>query len=737
MKNNTSLVSSGISRDDKVKLNDEYKALLKISKPLLKKGDTGRIRKAYELLLKYQSNKYLNNEQPTILFSIGVARISVQEIGLGTSTIICALLFIPVIEGQITIAQITDEFGLVEAEILDGLLKFQTVTNSKVILQADNFRKYLFSLAKDVRVILISLAIQMYKLRNTSLFEKEITLITCEEAKQIYIPLAHRLGFYNIKTELEDLILKYSQPDIYHSIFQKLSDTQEVRKEYVETFLLPLRNELDKRKVRYEIKWRTKSVYSIWSKMKKQNVEFEEVYDIFAIRIILTTNMENEKMECWKVYSVVTDIYPPNPSRLRDWISIPKSNGYESLHTTVMGPQGKWVEIQIRTQRMNDLAERGLAAHWKYKGIKETGDFDRQWLNNLRELLENSELNVVDFINYFSMDMASNEVFVFTPGGDLKKLPKGATALDFAFEIHTDVGAKCIGAKVNHKAVPLRYQLQNGDQVEILTSKNQKPAHDWLNIVVTTKARARIKKLIDEEKFKLAEAGKEIIHRKLKNWKLNVDESITKLLAHYKLKTSTELYYRIYDESIAVSEIKTILTIPEKQEITPLLPEQKHIEYSNNEDTNADYIHLGENIKNVNYSLAKCCSPIFGDDVFGFVRVGKGISIHRKNCPNALRMIEKYNYRIMKITWGTRPEKSAFQAIIKITGLDELGMINNISTVISQELKLNMRSFTLSSKKGVFEGIIKVFVNGQTQLQILLRKLIEVKGVTKAIRLES
>jgi GTP pyrophosphokinase len=733
------MITRSFTTNDNKLIYAEYKALLSASKPVLKAGDTKEIGKAFRILSDTLKNSCFDNGKPYILYPINVAKIVASEIGLRTSSVVCSLLFIPVAQKQLSVNEIMTDYGKTEAEILERITRYQSITVNEIEVQAENFRKLLLALAKDVRVILILLAIQLYKLRNISEFTEEDPVKFSLVTTYLYVPLAHRLGLYNHKTELEDLSMKYTHPQEYKSIIQKLEETQSQREIFIENFLVPVRYSLDKRGLRYEIRWRTKSVHSIWRKMVKQNIGFDEVYDIFAIRIIIDSSLENEKIDCWRVYSLVTDVYSPNPNRLRDWISIPKSSGYESLHTTVMGPEGKWVEIQIRTQRMDIIAELGLAAHWKYKGKNEQVDFDEQWLKNLKELLENADLNAVDFIDYFSLDLAHKEIFVFTPEGELKKLPKGATALDFAFEIHSDVGAKCVGAKVNHKVVPLRHQLQNGDQVEIITAKNQKPAQDWLSFVVTAKAKSKIKKLINEEKFKQAEAGKEIVHRKLNHWKLNIDESINRLLTHYKLKTSTELYFQVFEKKIDLPGIKSILTvskISEKRKDTQLPKQTDAGKLIDNEPVAGDYIMLEQNIKNVKYTFAKCCSPIFGDDVFGFIRIGKGISIHRRNCPNALRMTKKFEYRLINIKWGNSPEQSSFQAVIRITGNDELGIVNNISNVISNELKMNMRSFAVGSKKGMFEGTIKVFVTGHNQLQLILRRLSEVKGVTKAIRLE-
>ena len=725
--------------EDNDLIMSEFRSLHDILKTQQSDEEIEKLQKAFNVLIETNRDLYLENGKPYILFPLGVAKIIASEIGLRFQSVICSLLFIPVHENKISIADVASGFGRAESEIIEGILKCQSLSLNKITIQPDNFRKLLLTMAKDVRVILISLAIQLYKLRNITDFIEDDPVVFSQQTVHLYIPIAHRLGLYNLKTEMEDLSMKHTNPEEYELINKRLTDTQKQRQIYIENFLVPVRKVLGKRKLSYEIKWRTKSVYSIWSKIKKQNVSFDEVYDIFAIRIIIDSAVENEKIDCWRVYSMVTDIYPPNPNRLRDWISFPKSNGYKSLHTTVMGPQGKWVEIQIRTQRMNEIAERGLAAHWKYKGGSEQIDFDQQWLKNLKELLENSKLNATDFFDYFSLDMVSNEVFVFTPEGDLKKLPKGATALDFAFEVHSAIGAKCIGARVNNKVVPLRHVLQNGDQVMISTSKNQKAAQDWLGFVVTAKARSKIKKLLDEEKYRQAEEGKEIVLRKLNHWKLFSDDNISRLIAYYKLKNATELYSQVFDKKIDVLSLKSVLleNKPEKQEEFNAIPETA---IAGNQEAGMigdDHILIGQGIKNIKYTFAKCCSPIFGDNVIGFVRVGQGISIHRRKCPNALRMVKKYDYRVLQIGWGEPAVSSSFQAVIKITGNDELGIVNSISNVVSKELKLNMRSFTISSKKGTFEGIIKVYVNGQNQLHLLLRKLTEVNGVSKAVRVES
>lgn len=717
-----------------------YRALLRACKPFLKKGDKRLIRLAFDIALEAHKDMRRKSGEPYIYHPLEVARIAVEEIGLGTTSIICALLHDVVEDTDITLEEVEKEFGNVVARIIDGLTKISGLyaksTNSSD--QAENFRKMLLTLADDVRVILIKLADRLHNMRTLDSMPKEKQLKIASETTYLFAPLAHRLGLYAVKSELEDLALKYTESEAYRDIARKLRETRSKRDRFVRDFVEPLKAEIEKTGLQFEIKGRPKSINSIWNKMKKQGIDFEEVYDLFAVRIILESELEHEKPDCWRVYSIVTDIYQPNPNRLRDWISTPKANGYESLHTTVMGPGGRWVEVQIRTRRMDEIAEKGFAAHWKYKD--QTGDnaFD-EWLTRIREVLENAEPNALEFIDDFKLQLYAKDLFVFTPKGDLIKLQAGATALDFAFEIHTDIGIKCIGAKVNHKIVPLSYQLQNGDQVEILTSNIQKPKSDWLNFVTTAKAKNKIKSVIKELKRENADLGKEILQRKFKQWKVAFNEdTLTQLASQLKIQSILDLYYLVTTEKIDLAHIKSTLLKPEKKTTRFNRIDEKNFEdvVRSNNAKNDDLLIIDDKLNKIDYTLANCCNPISGDDIFGFVTVSEGIKIHRVNCPNAVQLLSKYGYRVVKAKW-TKAAEVSFLAGIRITGLDDIGIISGISTVISGDLKVNMRSISVVSNDGMFEGDIMVYVNDTQHLDTLIRKLKEVKGVLKVSRFDS
>jgi len=558
------------------------------------------------------------------------------------------------------------------------------------------------------------------------------------ESLSIYAPLAHRLGLYQIKSELENLSLKYLKPDVYRHIIKKLEQSTSKREKYIKKFVEPLEKELKQEGFSFEIKGRPKSVYSIWQKMEKQQIPFEQVYDIFAIRIIINSAPKREKTDCWKAYSVVTDLYQPNPQRLRDWISVPKSNGYESLHITVVGPDKKWVEVQIRTRRMDEVAEKGFAAHWRYKGIKSDKGVDT-WMNKIRGLLEADRENAVELIDSFKLNLYTSEVFAFTPTGELRKLPKGATVLDFAYDIHTDVGYHCIGAKVNQKNVSIRQEIKNGDHIEIITSKNQKPKTDWLNFIFTSKARAKVKQAIREDLNKQAEEGKERFKRRLKNWKVSYSEElVTKLVTYLKEEGSADFFHKIAIEAIDLTELKDLITKP-----TSALYVEKPITHDETKHKKEkalpekeDFLIIDEKIKNLDYKLAKCCNPIYGDDVFGFVTVSDGIKIHRTDCPNARELLTRYNYRVLKAKWRKSKQVASFQTTIKVSGIDELGMLNKISNVISNDLKVHMRSISIDTHDGLFEGNIKLYVESTKHLDAIMSKIKKNKGVLKVLRID-
>ncbi len=714
-----------------------YKALLRALRPSLGKGDKKTIRLAFDMSLEAHKDMRRKTGEPYILHPLSVAQICAEEMGLGPLAIVCALLHDTVEDTHLTLDDIRNSFGEKAAMIVDGLTKISGVILQGSSIQAENFRKMLLTLSDDVRVILIKLADRLHNMRTLDSMAREKQLKIASETAFLYAPLAHRLGLYPIKTELEDLALKYTEPDIYTEIASKLQQTKRERTRFINEFMEPIREELTRQGFKFEIRSRTKSVQSIWNKMKRQGVGFEEIYDIFAVRIILDAKEEDEKAMCWRCYSVFTDYYTPNPDRLRDWISTPKANGYESLHTTVMGPGGRWVEVQIRSRRMDDIAEKGYAAHWKYKEASVESALD-EWIKKIRELLENPDSNALDFIDDFKLNLFSDEIFVFTPNGELKTLPSGATALDFAFEIHTDLGSKCIGAKTNHKLVPLSHRLRSGDQIEILTSNKQTPKEDWLNYVVTAKAKSKIKSVLKEEKRKFADDGKEILERKFKHLKLQLTtENINELLAYYRIPSSLELYYRIAKGMIEIYDLNEFIidkgTIRAKQ---PLRSEQQTLEQMvKNIRGSSDMLVLGENLDKIDYKLSSCCNPIPGDDVFGFITVDEGIKIHRVSCPNAVQLMSNYAYRIVKAKW-TGQQEIAFLAGVRMTGIDEVGVVNKISKVISSELKVNMRSISIDSNDGIFEGTIMLFVHDTHHLDKLIKKLKEIHGILTVSRID-
>jgi guanosine-3',5'-bis(diphosphate) 3'-pyrophosphohydrolase len=723
---------------EKQEILKRYRALLRACKPTLQKGDKKEIRKAFDMALESHKDMRRKSGEPYIYHPIAVAQIAAEEIGLGTTSIVCALLHDVVEDTEITLEDIEREFGKKTAKIIDGLTKISGVFDYNSSLQAENFRKMLLTLADDVRVILIKLADRLHNMRTMDFMPRHKQLKIASETIYLYAPLAHRLGLYAIKSELEDLSMKYLEPDTYKFIATKLNEKKAERTLFVKQFVDPIAEILAEQGFVASIYGRPKSIHSIWNKMKKKNIPFEEVYDLFAIRIILDSAPENEKAECWKAYSIVTDLYRPNPDRLRDWVSSPKGNGYESLHTTVMGPKGQWVEVQIRTMRMNEIAEKGFAAHWKYKESSNDNGLD-QWIMKVREMLNNPEANALDFLDDFKMNLFSDEIFIFTPKGALIQLPLGATALDFAFEIHTDVGAKCIGAKVNHKLVPLSYKLQNGDQVEIITSGKQTPKEDWLNIVVTAKAKSKIKSSLKEEKRKIAEEGKETLERKLKSLKITYNtDNLNKLSYFFKLASTQELFIAVANGKIELKDLKEYVASEKEIENKGTQNDGQQIEALLNRvnGPESDILLIGEDLQKIDYNLAACCNPIPGDDVFGFVTVSEGIKIHRTNCPNAAQLMANYGYRIVKAKWNKQQELT-FLTGLHIVGIDDVGLINNITKVISGDFKVNMRSITVDTDNGIFDGSIMIFVNDKEHLDNLIKNLLQVKGVTGVTRFDA
>ena len=712
-----------------------YLDFFEICKTTIPEKDHPKIQDAYSMVYEVFGEQCWDSGENIVLHSLEVAQVVVQEVGLGVDSVIAALLH-NVYYQESTTKLVEPRFGRSVSSILEGMAKINAMGTDTVELHSENYRKLMLAMAGDVRVILVKIADRLQVMRHLDSQPESVRTKISVETSYLYAPLAHRLGLYYINSELLDLCLKYQNHEAYRSVSLRLKETDRERANFVAEFVKPIEEKLNARGFSFDMKARTKSINSIWRKMQTQKVEFDEVMDLFAIRVILNSELASEKSDCWQVYSIVTEEYQSNPKRMRDWITIPKSNGYESLHATVLGPHGKWVEVQIRTRRMDEIAEKGLAAHWKYKGGTGSSDMEK-WLANVREILENPELNMVDFIDDFKMNVYADEIFVFTPKGDLRKLAAGATLLDFAYEVHSGVGDRCVGGKVNGKNVTLRHKLHNGDQISVDTANHQRPKMDWLDFVVTSKAKTRIKASLNEEVKREAENGKEILLRKIKNWKIEYnDDSIRKLLKHYKLKLAQDLYYNISIGKIDTLEIKDILVEKKeesaKQLITELLSKDKiqDLEFASGDD----YLVIDNNLKNVIYKLAPCCNPIFGDDIFGFVTISEGIKIHRTTCPNAPQMIERYPYRFIKAKWQDTKKKSSFQATIRISGTDELGIVGQISHVISKDVAVQMRSINIDSNNGAFDGTLRVFVNGLEHLDFLMNKLKSINGVIAVTR---
>jgi GTP diphosphokinase / guanosine-3',5'-bis(diphosphate) 3'-diphosphatase len=716
-----------------------YRKLLRHAKPVLKDGDAAIIKRAFYISMEAHKDMRRKSGEPYIFHPLEVAQICIEEIGLGTTSIVSALLHDVVEDTDMTLADIERVFGRKVSRIIDGLTKISGVFDQGSSQQAENFRKMLLTLSEDVRVILIKLADRLHNMRTLGSMPRDKQLKIANETIYIYAPLAHRLGLYAVKSELEDLYLKYTDRETYNHIANKINATKDARNKFIRNFVKPIKDELAAHNINFEIKGRPKSIHSILNKMRKQNVTFEEVYDLFAIRIIIDTEQENEKSACWQTYSVVTDSYQPNPDRLRDWVSIPKSNGYESLHTTVMSGSGQWVEVQIRSRRMDDIAEKGYAAHWKYKESKDGGSDQglEMWIAKVRDILEQNDASAIEFVDDFRSNLFQEEVFAFTPKGDLITLPNGATALDFAFDIHSEVGSHCLGAKVNQKLVPLNYEIKNGDQIEILTSKKQKPKEDWLKFVVTSKAKNNIKDSLKEEKKQFAAEGKEVVKRKIKQLKLNFNqEVIEQLVSYFDVKTPTDLFYLIGKGKIDHNEIKKFhdnheVSIKRVGRVSDTAAFKEQLKQVRKEDY--DLLLIGEDMDVVEYKFAQCCNPISGDDVFGFVTVAEGIKIHRTTCPNAAELLSNYGYRVVKAKW-TSSKDNSFLAILKIIGMDRMGLINDVSRLISSELKVNMRSMSINTEGGIFEGEIGLYVNDTKHLDHLIKNLEAVQGVVSVSR---
>lgn len=722
--------------DNRNRIEKEIAELKNICDKTSVQLDFNKIEKATWVAFDILEDSCWESGDPIVFHSIEVAKVVANEIGLGTDSIVAALLhnvFESTSDKDHLIADIPNTFGDQVQDLLDGLFKINSIDTVTISVHSENFRRLMLTLAGDLRVVLIKIADRLVDMKNLEGLPKELQNKYATESSYLYAPLAHRLGIYNVKTELEDLSLKYLRPQDFNRIVKKLEETTDERKNFVSEFVKPIEFKLKAKDLKFSMKARTKSIHSIWNKMKKSKVSFEEVYDLFAIRVIVDSSLENEKSDCWQVYSMVTEEYRPNIERMRDWISIPKSNGYESLHTTVMGPQGKWVEVQIRTNRMDEIAEKGMAAHWKYKGGKGGGDLDK-WLASIRESLENPDSNGDELIREFKTNVYEDEIYVFTPRGDLRKLSSGSTILDFAYDIHSDLGDKCVGGKVNQRKVTIKHKLKNGDQVAIETSNNQKPKLDWLEFVATTKAKTRIKSSLNEAKKKEAENGKEIVLRKFKNWKIDYnDEVIRTVLASLKLKTAQDLYYKISVGEIEALQLKTIIKGKEDHEtnakdvLGELMPKKvvENLAFDNNDE----FLVIDKNLKNINYKLAQCCNPILGDEIFGFITIREGIKIHRERCPNAKQMRDRYPYRFIKAKWRNTKQTNSFQATIHLTGADRIGIVGDISYIIAKDVGVQMRSINVDSKNGTFEGTLRVFVNNIEHLDFLIHKLKNIKGI--------
>ena len=715
-----------------------YKKLLRHSKSMISSSDSKKIKKAFRISLDAHKNMRRKSGEPYIIHPISVAQICVQEIGLGTTSIIAALLHDVVEDTDYTLEFIEKEFGKTVANICDGLTKISGVFTPGSSLQSENFKKMLLTLVDDMRVILIKIADRLHNMRTLDSMSRSAQLKNSSETIYIYSPIAHRLGLFSIKSELDDLYLKYTEKKIYKKIKKKLIDSKSERDNFIRRFIRPIKKKLMNYDLDFKIKGRTKSIYSISNKIKNQQKDFEEIYDIFAIRIVLDSRLKDEKSHCWKAYSCVTDCYLPNPDRLKDWIATPKTNGYESLHTTVMSNSGKWVEVQIRSQRMDDIAEKGFAAHWKYKEkLNNNSQFDN-WISSVKDLISQKNYSPQEFLDDFKGNLYNEEIFVFTPKGDLITLPSNSTVLDFAFSIHSELGSKCTGAKIEDRLVPINHNLSSGDQVELLTSSKQKPSEDWLNKVVTSKAKSAIKSKITSQRKNISNQGKDLLKRKLKQLKIEFDENISKIASYFQYKSIIEFYYEIAKGSFNLKRIKEYLDYERevkdknknavitkdinRSKSSKKIPKTKLIEFEGNKD-------------DIEYSLSKCCKPIPGDDIYGFVTVNEGIKVHRTSCKNSPELLSKYAYRVIKANWYSKSDSNQITSLM-IDGTDRVGVIDDVTKIISSQLKVNMKSINVDLKDGIFNGKIELFVSDTLQLSKLIKKLQKVNNVTFVKRVD-
>lgn len=728
--------SNNISEElDKKLILRDYRKLLRYSQNVINKDDLVLIKKAFKISLEAHKNMRRKSGEPYILHPLTVAQICIKELGLDSTSIICALLHDVVEDTDLSLEYLEKEFGKPVSKICDGLTKISGFFSPEISKQAENFKKMILTISDDLRVILIKLADRLHNMRTLDSMNRKSQIKIASESIYIYAPLAHRLGIFSIKTELEDLYLKYTNNKDYISIVKKLSSSKEKRDKFIKSFIRPIKKRTQDLDKKIKIFGRPKSIFSIYNKMKKQDITFEEVYDLFAIRIIIDAPLVEEKSVCWKIYSIVTDCYQPNPDRLKDWVSTPKSNGYESLHTTVMSNTGKWVEVQIRTQRMDDIAEKGFAAHWKYKENMKIDSKLEKWVNNVREFLDQNDSNALELLEDFKGELYNDEVFVFTPKGDLITLPFNSTVLDFAFAIHSEIGFKCIGGKINQKLVPLNHIVKNGDQINILTSKNQKPSEDWLNIVISSKSKSAIKQSFNKNQKNFFSYGKEILKRKLNNLNIDFEKNISPIANYFGYKNVVDFYFDIGKDKIALKALKNYKeSIGLEKKKTKIKSNNKSKKTPKKFD-NDNYIVLDDRVGLMDYKFSECCNPIPGDDVFGFITIKDGVKIHRTNCKNSPELLSKYAYRILKAKWYSKNEIS-FLSSLKIKGTDRVGIIDDISKIISSELKVNMKSISINSNTGVFEGKIQLYVNNTIHLLRLIKKLQKVRNVIKVSRFE-
>jgi len=731
-----------ISEVEHKKIRAEFDSLMIKLNPKLSGDDHTHLKRAYEMAVHGHRFQRRKSGEPYILHPIEVARIAFEEMGLGPTAIICAILHDVVEDTEYTLKDITKGFNPKVVRIVDGLTKLDGLYNVES-LQAENFKKVLSTLVEDVRVILIKMCDRIHNLRTIGSMPRHKQLKIAAETSYIYIPLAHRLGLYKIKTEFQDLCLKINEPDVYSNLTQKISESATDRKEYIEAFIKPMTAKLDELHIPYRTQSRIKAISSIYNKIKTKKIPFNEIYDIFAVRIIIDTPTEKEKSFCWQVYSIITDVYNPIPERLKDWVTTPKGNGYESLHTTVIGPNGRFVEVQIRSERMDEIAEKGFAAHWKYKGIKNEHSVYDRWLSNIREVLDTQHSSALEFLNDFKRNLFAEEIYAFTPNGDMKILPKGATALDFAFDVHSDVGYHATAIKINNKLVPMGYKLQNGDQVNVTTNKSQKPSENWLKMVVTGKARSKIRSAMKEERRKKGELGKEALQRKLKNLKVNFDDNIDMLVKHFGFISRADLYFALSNDHVRVVELKVFEVVdhnlilreverPAQQQQQQPSDDKKSKKLNKNKSS---ILINGEPAEMYQYSLSNCCNPVQGDDIFGYLTATTGLKIHRTNCPNATHLMANYGYRILKSEWSNSVS-SEFVVDLLVTGVDSgVGVIQALTNEISNKLGIDIRSFAIAGTEGVFEGRISIVVKNTNQLTVVLRAVEKVDGVSSVTRI--